>query len=237
MRIYTNCKDCVREVERELYEMGIEVKGDSMQDKVVTGNEDYYTKELSPYMFQVTKPTGDHEAFIKYLFPDDYIAMKLWADHEFAERISDKYINPGEAWTLRGEVWGEFLHNNKFYYTYNNRIRPQLQRIIQELIEKPSTRQAIIEIHNNHIDINNLGGAARIPCSLYYQLLIREGKLDMIYVMRSCDYLTHFPFDNYLAILLQAYIALRVKVPVGRYTYMTGSLHSYNKDMKTRGIF
>ena len=33
MRIYKNCKEAIREIERDMFEMGIEVKGSSVQDK------------------------------------------------------------------------------------------------------------------------------------------------------------------------------------------------------------
>jgi len=237
MRIYTTCREAVKEVERDLWEMGIEVRTYSMQDKVVEGNEDYFTKELSPYVFMITNPLGDIDEFIKYIYPDKHERILDWCVAEFRERISTKMINPGEAWVLRSGIWKEFMHDGAFAYTYNHRIRVQLERIINELRTKPGTRQAIIEVHNNFIDINHLGGGGRVPCSMHYQLVIREGKLDMMYIMRSSDYLTHFCNDNWLAIKLQQHVANELAIPMGKYTFFTGSLHAYYKDMKERKIF
>ncbi len=211
-----------------------------MQDKVIEGDEAFFTKELSPYQFQVTNPAGDMNELLKFYHdpkkPSDGKDLD-WAMAEFRERISPDYLNPGEAHKFRDETWSEFLHGGKFAYTYNNRIRVQLDIIIDELAKHPGTRQAIIEVHNNLLDINSLGGQSRVPCSMHYQLLIREEKVDMIYVMRSSDFLTHFGYDNWLAIKLQVYIAACLDREVGRYTYMTGSLHAYYKDMKAKGIF
>lgn len=237
MRIYTTCQEAVKETERELWEMGIEVRGSSMQDKNVEGDEDYFTKEVTAYGFQITNPPGDPDSFIHYLFPDDAERLLKWCYKELQERISANHVNPGEAWLVRSEVWGEFFHGGRFQYTYNERIRPQINRIIEELHQKPGTRQAIIEIHNNLIDIHSLGGGARVPCSMHYQFLIRNEKLDMIYIMRSSDLLTHFAMDNWLAINLQIHIANALGIKVGRYTFFTGSLHAYRKDMAKRGIF
>ena len=237
MRLFTTCAEAVREVERDLFEMGIEVRGYSMQDKVVEGNEDYFTKEVTAYGFQITKPMGDPEEFIKYIYPKDYKRIRSWCDHELKERASLTSINPGEAWKIRKEIWEEYLHDGKFGYTYNQRMGYQIPEIIEELETNPATRQAIIEVHNNHKDLNSLGGVKRIPCSMYYQFLIRKEKVEMIYSMRSSDFLTHFCNDNYLAISLQNYVAACLGREVGRYTFFTGSLHAYYKNLKERGIF
>lgn len=76
-----------------------------------------------------------------------------------------------------------------------------------------------------------------MPCSLYYQFLRRDNQLNMVYAMRSCDFLTHFPVDISLAMLLQRYVANQLMIDAGSFTYFTGSLHAYHKDMKERGIF
>lgn len=240
MRIYPNCNECIPEVERDLFEMGIEVRGYSMQDKIVQNDEAFFTKELSPAMFQVTNPCPDMDVFLQYFWGEDEArlgAAMRWAHGEFEERIASEHINPGQAWTHRNEVWTEFIHNGKFQYSYNERLRPQLTRVIKELKDRPSSRQAILEIHNNLLDIGSMGGISRIPCSLHYQILVRDERVDLIYVMRSTDFLTHFGFDNWLAIRMQKYIADQLHRKVGRYTFFTASLHSYYKDMKKRGIF
>lgn len=237
MRIFTNCKESVREVERDIFEMGIEIHGTTMQDKKAKDPKQFWTLELSPCTFQITQAHKDPEEFIKYLFPNNWEGIKKWADAEMKERVGGAPLNPGTAWKLRKDMWKEYLHNGYFGYTYSERITPQLNRIIEELKKRPATRQAIINIHNNLIDINHLGGGARIPCSIIYHLLIRNNKLDIIYIMRSCDFLQHFAVDCYMAIKLQIYIANKLKIPTGRFTYFSSSLHAFYSNMEERGIF
>jgi len=238
MRIYKNCKEAVKEIERDMYEMGLEVQGATVQDKNVEGDENYFTKELSPYDFMILY-TSDKLEFINYLFKNDELErdkIEHWAHEEFKERISRVEQNPGEAWKIRADVWDEFLHEGKFAYVYSGRIAYQLDRIIQELKEKPATRQGIISIHNNATDLEGLGGINRVPCSMHYQFILRKDKLDLIYVMRSSDFLTHFANDNFLAIALRDHIAEELGVMPGKYTFFTGSLHCFYKDLKKRGI-
>ena len=152
MRIYSNCREAVKEVERDLWELGITQRTTSMQDKVIQNDEDYYTKEMTAYSFQITDPFPDSEEFIKYLFPDDWERILSWCKNELLERVADYPVNPGQAYKIRADIWDEYLHAGKFAYTYNKRIRPQLKRIIQELEKHSGTRQAILEIHNNEWD-------------------------------------------------------------------------------------
>ncbi len=238
MRVFISCKEAVKEVERDLWEMGHTVQTQTMQDKDISGDPDYITKEVSPYAFSITEQS-EPEAFIKYLNPDEAEFKKLWSwcEAEFQERIAPQLVNPGTAYLLRPDIWSEYLHNGRFAYSYNCRMRKQLTRIIEELDEKPGTRQAILSIHDNNIDIHHLGGGGRVPCSMHYQFIEREGVLDMIYVMRSSDLLTHFCNDNYLAIRLMHYVAQEIGAQPGTYTFFTGSLHAYHKDMKARSIF
>lgn len=233
MRIYTNWLECYGEIKRDLKEMGIIVKPKSMQDKNIEGNTDYETYELQNYSYMLLCPYYDLMDGVS----------RTWADMEFNERVKDpfemdsenpKFVNPGEAYKERIEVWKEFLHNGKFAYTYNERIwqNDQLMKVIDILKKDNETRQAWLSIWNPNIDPNNLGGGSRVPCSLGYNFQIRNGKLDMHYIMRSCDFSTHFCNDVYLALRLQEYVANLVGVPIGNFTHTMFSLHVYKKDVK-----
>jgi len=231
-RIFKNCLEAQKEIERDLYEMGTEVQPSSMQDKVVVHDEEYLTKELQGYSYSILKFDDVNDLIDTTNGPEKL----LWCTSDFEERISNDYINPGEAWKYRKEIWEEFLHDGKFAYTYNERIRTQLDLVINELRIHPTSRQAIIEIHNNIIDIQNMGGIKRIPCSMFYQFLLRRDKLDIYYVMRSCDLLTHWPYDVWQAVHLLKYVAATVKVEPGKFMHYMTSLHAYKKDMPG-GIF
>lgn len=240
-RIYRNCKEMLSEEFRNLTELGTEVQSNTMQDKDVRTNEDYKTKELIGNTFTILD-TSDAEDMYKVMKNKYNVELPLdWANSEFEERISDLEQNPGEAYKIREEVWNEFLHNGKFAYTYNERINPYKKEIINQLSINPNTRQAIISIFNPLLDVKNMGGKSRIPCSIFYQFLIREiqgkRKLNMIYVMRSSDLLTHFVNDVYLAIKMQRYIAKQLELEVGSYTMFVSSFHAYFKDLKRYKIF
>ena len=231
MRIYKTLYEAYKETERELIEMGTIVKVQSMQDI----KEEFETKELQGYSYCITE---------NYDMNDDFERLKgnmMYAESEFLDRVDPKYLNPGHSYLERPKVWNVFLHEGKFSYTYNSRLRTQLPIIIEELKKNPHTRQAILTIYDQHQDIENLGGKARIPCSMYYQLLRRERKgeevLDAIYTMRSCDLYTHMIYDIWLGMSLQEFIANAVGIIPGHFIHFIGSLHAYKQDYEKKGVF
>ena len=234
MRIYLNSLEAITDIGRELKKCATNVHTDTYQNKVIKEDPDFNTKEIQGFQFMVINMDDKDE------MPN--VTLE-WLHEEFTERISEERINPGEAYKIRSEVWDQFLVDKvigdvadevrterRFDYTYNERISWQLPYIIQELREHPATRQAIIELHNNINDLQNLGGRGRIPCSMFYQYMIRDGKLDVIYVMRSTDFATHFQNDMWLADELRRYIASMLNIPCGKFIMMASSLHIYQKD-------
>lgn len=222
MRIFANCREMLNEVIRDAAEMGVLVRSDSVQDLIVKGKSDYFVKELQNYSFCILN-MNDKDKIIKNL---------LWLKKEFMERIAFSPVNPGEAWKLRKDVFEKFLHEGKFSYTYSERINDQIYFAYIELLRNPNSRQIIVQVFNAEKDMLNLGGLARIPCSLNYQLMIREDKLDIIYNMRSCDISTHFCNDIWLADEFRNYIAGLIHAERGKFFMNIASLHIFKKDCR-----
>lgn len=229
MRIYMNWNEAYEEIKRDLAEMGIDVFPKTMQDKNVEGNPDYATKELQNYCYTILNAKSeDVKPF----------SVQPWADAEFEERINPSGdVNPGKAWELRKDVWTEYMHDGKMAYSYNERIwrNNQLNKIIKRLKEDHDSRQLWLSIWDCNEDPDKLGGISRVPCSLGYNFQFREGKLNIHYVMRSCDFNTHFCNDVYLGIKLLEYVAKECNMEVGNFTHTMFSLHVYKKDIK--GVF
>lgn len=230
MRIYSNSFELMSEMGRELNSYGQIVKPKTYQNKVIEGNEDFITKELICQQYCLTS-LGDPV----WLFVFSH--SKEWADAEFQERIDISDItNPGKAWELRKDLWEQFLVNGKFDYTYNERM-VILPYTIQLLKSDSDTRKAVLPIFNGNGEDDTLyyHGNKRIPCSMYYDFLIRQnGKgekvLHICYHQRSSDFAQHFGNDVYLAWRLMEYVAQEVGVKPGYLYHTIDSLHIYKKD-------
>ncbi|MGL4253985.1 MAG: thymidylate synthase [Fusobacteriaceae bacterium] len=242
------------EIKRDLAEMGHIVKPKSMQNKIVEGNSDYETKELRNYVYTILEPSVDE--IVSF-------TTQPWADAEAAERFSGERLNPGEAYKHREELWNEFMVEGKQDYSYPERFNPitidhiredifgtitdvdlidldQLNEIANELAENPDSRQCFLSIWEPG-DIQHIGGKKRVPCTLGYQFMVRDGELHVTYFQRSCDFITHYSNDVYLAILTAKEVAQRIQdrndilYPIGSFTHFVSSMHVYNKDIE--GVF
>lgn len=243
MRIYSDAYELMSETGRNLWEMGAEVKPKTYQNKNIEGNDNFVTKELICEQYCLTKLQDPDILFI-------HIKSRDWADAEFLERVSGKMLNPGEAWKLREDVWSEFLvenipgHTKTFDYTYSERMNQKfpykdkfismVDAVINLLRDDHDTRKAIINIYWGE-DAGLLDGRKRIPCSMYYDFLIRknhngEEQLNICYHQRSSDFITHFGNDVYLAWKLMEYVAEKVGVKPGYLYHTIDSLHVYQKD-------
>lgn len=226
MRIYMDWHEAYEEIKRDLAEMGINVYPKTMQDKNIEGNDDYSTKELQNYCYTILNAkSNDVRPF----------TTQPWADAEFGERIHPSgNVNPGIAYKQREDIWNEYMHNGKFAYSYNERFyrNEQITKIINRLKEDHDSRQLWLSVWDLNEDPDKLGGVSRVPCSLGYNFQYREGKLNIHYVMRSCDFNTHFCNDVYLAIRLLEYVADKCDMQVGNFVHTMFSLHVYKKDIK-----
>lgn len=242
MRIYSNAHDLMSEMGRELTSYGKIVKPKTYQNKVIEGDDQFITKEIICQQYCLTS-LPDKEWLFAYTKTYD------WAVAEFSERIDPTMVNPGDAYLENPLMWSQFLREDgKFDYTYSERLNrlvnspvpngsvftTNLEAIISLLEHDPDTRKAVLPIFDSE-DTNHYDGSARIPCSVYYDFLIRENakgekQLNLCYHQRSSDFCMHFGDDVYLAWRLMEYVAYNLQIKPGYLYHTIDSLHTYKKD-------
>lgn len=264
MRIYSNSFELMSELGRELNSYGQTVKPKTYQNKRIEGNEDFITKELICQQYCLTS-LGDPVWLFVFSHSKEWADAEFQERITFEP--NGEPWNPGEAWKLRRGLWEQFLvkeeisfvgnethkeYHEIFEYTYSERIMkpvyfngtvmPKIMAIIQLLKSDQDTRKAVLNIYgtdnyNEDEDSDHYDGSRRIPCSMYYDFLIRQnGKgekvLHICYHQRSSDFAQHFGNDVYLAWRLMEYVAKEVGVKPGYLYHTIDSLHSYKKDWK-----
>jgi thymidylate synthase len=252
------------ELGRELNSYGQTVKPKTYQNKVIEGKEEFETKELICQQYCLTS-LGDPVWLFVFSHSKEWADAEFQERITFEP--NGEPWNPGEAWKLRRDLWEQFLvkeeisfvgnethkeYHEIFEYTYSERIMkpvyfngtvmPKIMAIIQLLKSDQDTRKAVLNIYgtdnyNEDEDSDHYDGSRRIPCSMYYDFLIRQnGKgekvLHICYHQRSSDFVTHFGNDVYLAWRLMEYVAQEVGVKPGYLYHTIDSLHSYKKDWK-----
>lgn len=103
----------------------------------------------------------------------------------------------------------------------------QIQEVIQQLKEDPSSRRAVIHIHAvGDSDIKYS------PCIDSMHFLIRNGVLECQSFWRSENAVTLLPINIFEFTMLQELIASELEIPVGRYVHTVTSLHYYLDEEK-----
>lgn len=110
-----------------------------------------------------------------------------------------------------------------------------LNDVCNLLIEDPYTRQAYLPVW---FPEDTGGGSKRAPCTIGYHFLMRDGKLDITYQIRSCDFVRHFRDDLYLTTRLLLWVLDRLRdqdpkwkdVTPGKFIISIQSLHIFRND-------
>ena len=109
----------------------------------------------------------------------------------------------------------------------------QLLYCVEYLKKEPTTRQALITIHDPAKD-SILGMKTKdIPCTRSIHFMVTNGKLDCIVWMRSNDLIRGFSAVNlYNFTFMQKYVSMLTGIPVGRYYHVANNLHIYEDSMQ-----
>lgn len=195
--------------------------------------------ETFRYQFPGYASSASHTDLGKEVLQDDINPNLPWAEDHFLERVSGEPLNPppSEAWwpfRVRGNedhkvdekfshtyperMWprfanvGETRPNGRKVYVPHNGVRFEygdLQDVVKLLCKNPLTRQAFLPIWFPE-DTGAVDGQ-RVPCTLGYHFLIREGRAEIVYYIRSCDLLRHFTDDVYMACRLLQWVVGKLR--------------------------
>lgn len=151
-----------------------------------------------------------------------------FAEFDVLDRLCPTPVNPGKAVQVDtvGVLKDHLNPDGKLDYTYSERMWYQIPKITRVLIEEPVTRQAFISVWDPRVDINNLE-VARVPCSIGFHFLRRNGKLNLVYLMRSLEVTKCLGNDIYTSSRLLEVIAERIAAETGTITFSVGSLHLF----------
>ena len=114
-----------------------------------------------------------------------------------------------------------------------------LAGLVRDLAGEPDTRQAYLPVWFPE----DTGDAhkGRKPCTLGYHFIMRKGKLDVTYYLRSCDLANHFRDDVYLTVRLLLWVLDECRklnpqvwngVVPGKFNMHITSLHMFINDYR-----
>lgn len=217
---------------------------------------DTYELLNATFMYQMPQTVRSAQKQIKPDLP--------WSEDHFQERIGRRPINPGVEhanWPYHANGADLHLKGGKYDHNYMERMWPKqlhhemfdsqmqgshwefsgyrfevgdLDDVVTQLASEPGTRQAYLPIWFPE-DTGATAGQ-RVPCSLGYHFIIRDGLLHVQYNLRSCEIYRHFTNDIYMAVRLGQWVAEQlamthaVDVMLGQLTTHIVSLHGFVGD-------
>jgi hypothetical protein len=268
----SNFNEAVDAARAQLLYSGERVDTGRWQGVPTEGKPDLVTQEVLNLSLEVPVARRvPHPQLIDYL-ADEIRPNLPWADEHFEERVGGVPMNPDpshERWPWWKGQDDSTKKGGKFSHTYSERFWPKqagdmpdkkmwvhpikglrytygdLNDLLDLMLREPHGRQAFLPIFFPE-DTGAVHGG-RIPCTLGYWFVLRDGKLNMTYYIRSCDYVRHFRDDIYLAVRLQLWVLQQVQqlalahadhgeyepwldVTPGTFTMHIGSLHFHEGD-------
>lgn len=236
MRIHSTFQSAIGEVGRLLQETSYLVHPARWQGLDVSTRAEADMREILNVNFSV--PLGGLEDLDTWRFQ---IAPNLpWADDHFEERVAGFPVNPGKTW--KSWPWAlsadaHRTHGEQFTHTYMERYWPprlkgirfnygELGDVIMQLKIEPETRQAYLPVFFPE-DTGAIHGG-RVPCTLGYHWIQRNGFLHTTYYIRSCDYYRHFRDDLYLTVRLSIWLLEQLRLLDDRWKDVRLGLFSFN---------
>jgi hypothetical protein len=129
-------------------------------------------------------------------------------DHTYPERFwprraGTKCPSPEECMSrCEGKGQGHYDHRG-IRFAYGD-----LSDVVALLVRDRGTRQAYLPVwFPEDTGAEHNGKAIRVPCTLGYHFMIRDGELSCRYYLRSCDVYRHLNNDIYMASRLMAWVA------------------------------
>ena len=161
-------------------------------------------------------------------------------------KLSVSYVYREVAWYFtatpdpamvaeKAKRWTEISDDNGYVQSnYGTRLfgdaftlKPQLEYVVDELQRNPSSRRAVAYIVTP-ADFDSFEVTRDFPCTIALHFMIRGSCLDLTAYMRSNDVVFGFGNDVPFFTLLQALVAAKLGVAIGRYIHVATSLHVYD---------
>lgn len=157
---------------------------------------------------------------IKYLVDNGVSIWNEWADEN--GNLGPIYSSQWRKW--RGVLGIEGTNGANAVVVYVD----QIQDALDLLRTKPDDRGNIVNAWN----VADLPLMALRPCHCMFQLLVIDGKLNLVLTQRSCDAFLGVPFNLASYALLTHMFAQQANLEVGELIWNGGDVHLYKTHLQ-----
>lgn len=133
------------------------------------------------------------------------------------------------------KTFKNFQDGGALHGAYGPRLRFQIPRIIERIMQDSDTRQAVATIWDpmydgaGDVELNDYA-PRDLPCTVYLSFRIRNNQLTMKTHMRSNDAWLGLPYDVIMFTTLQQTVASVLGMEAGPYVHHADSFHLYERN-------
>lgn len=155
-----------------------------------------------------------------------YEAFKKSSDYqgETLEEYVEKVNNDNEFALKHGNLGPVYGHQWRAFDGPNGIHVDQLQNVIDQIKNNPSSRRLIVNAWNPAV----IDQMALPPCHMMFQFYVNDGKLSCMLYQRSADIFLGVPFNIASYALLTMMIAKITNLELGEFVHTVGDAHIYS---------
>lgn len=160
------------------------------------------------------------ERYLKSIGKELKMYSEEWKEElqSYVNKIRDDpefYKTAGELGPVYGKQWRKWEADGE--------VIDQLKGVVETLKKSPNSRRIIVTAWNP-AEVKNM---ALPPCHCFYQMSVRDGKLDLQLYQRSADTFLGVPFNIASYALLLLVLAKEAGLKPGRFIHTFGDSHVY----------
>lgn len=240
MRVFQNLNEAALEIKRDLAKSPLVHSSRVQQFEVESEAHEALCYDYTILKFPESEDELIQEGVQRGFWEEEEVpAISRWLHIETRARLN---WEPGEVTETAHPDLAKVLEGSEPAYTYTDRMHGALDALERLFIKSPDTRRGFWPIFHPD-DAIRAQRDTRIPCSLGYQVLIRdvngEQYLHLVYLERSCDFDRFWLTDLWLAREFQKELHRRLRrwgqttqlplgqLKLGHLSHVVVSLHSF----------
>lgn len=154
--------------------------------------------------------------------------VRIWNEWATAEQTARFGRAEGELGPIYGHQWRNFGATRRPDGTYENDGVDQIQRVLRDIAEQPSSRRLVVTGWNP----KEVDEVALPPCHTLFQFYVQDGELSCQLYQRSADVFLGVPFNIASYALLTSMIAHVTGLAPGELVHTVGDAHLYQNHLE-----
>lgn len=142
--------------------------------------------------------------------------------------LNDRKVSIWDEWKDENGDLGPVYGKQWRRWEGKNGVIDQIKNVIEEIKKNPNSRRLLVSAWN----VEDVPKMALPPCHYSFQFVVNNGKLNLLFNMRSSDFFLGTPFNIVNYSLLLCLVAHQTGLLPGELVYHGADVHLYNNHIE-----